>query len=246
MKTKSVLMTIEEFELASHPFGWKSEYWDGTAHFTPREHGVKVSLDLDRRELSTAHKIHPADPAYRRQMIDAFFETFYDSVEFCNWPTDKIQAHARNNIEECFDEKRGKTLEVSKMAFEPNTGDLIGLALFLINRENEAELDLLFVKPPYQGKGVATEMVAAAANELLTSGTGKIVSRYHVCNERSREWHTKFGFKELPDQAYIRMKYAWYKHEVWRNEKLGTSVNLKELEKQRDYWFGQLDDGFRY
>lgn len=239
-------MSIEEFELASHPFGWKAEYWDGKARFTPREHGVKVSLDLERRELSAAHNIEPADLAYKRQMMDAFFETFYDSVEFCNWPADKIKAHARNNIEEYFDEKRGKPLDVSKMVFDPKTKDFIGLALFLINRENEVELDLLFVRPPYQGKGVATEMVATAANELLTSGTTKIVSRYHVCNEGSREWHTKVGFIELPDQFYIRMKYSWYKHEVWRNENLGTVTNLEGLRKQRDYWCGQLDDGFRY
>lgn len=179
-------------------------------------------------------------------MINAFFESFYDSVEFFNWPTEKIQTPARNNITEYFEEKRGKPLEVSQIALEPKTNDLIGLALFLINRENEAELDLLFVRPPYQGKGVATEMVTTAANELLASGTNKIVSRYHVCNEGSRDWHTKFGFKQLPDQFYIRMKYSWYKYEIWRNKKLGITADLKELQQKRDYWFEQLDDLFRY
>lgn len=232
--------------MASHPFGWKAEYWDGKARFTPREYGVKAILHPRQRSLKIAHEIKPVDPAYKRQMIRTFFETFYDSVEFCNWPAKNIKAHARNNIEGYFNEKRGKPLDVSKMVLDSNTNDLIGLGLFLINRENETELDLLFVTPAHQGKSVATEMIATAANELLSSGTRTIVSRYHVCNEVSRRWHTKFGFKEVPDQFYIRMKYSWYKNEVWRHKKLGITAKLEELQKQSEYWFEQLDDLLRY
>lgn len=39
-------MSIEEFESMPHPFGWKVEYYNGKAHFTPRPMNVRTKLSL--------------------------------------------------------------------------------------------------------------------------------------------------------------------------------------------------------
>jgi len=216
------------------------------AHLTPREHCVRLQVELSYREIAASENICPVDNQFKTQMIETFYETFQDSVEFCNWPVDKITAHARKNINDFFEGKRGRPLPVSVMALESESRKLIGLALFLENKDGNAELDLLFVKPSFQGKGIATQMVNTAANQLYDEGTTELHSAYHICNEGSRKWHIKFGFKEMPDQFYCRMKYSWYGHEIWRLERLDKNADLDELKRERDRWHAQLDDDWKY
>lgn len=47
MKSKRIRMSQEEFEIMSHPFGWKAEYWDNHAPKSPREHIVKTRVVLE-------------------------------------------------------------------------------------------------------------------------------------------------------------------------------------------------------
>jgi hypothetical protein len=44
MKSKHIPMSVEEFRLMEHPFGWKAEYFSGEGHLTPREHLVRNQL----------------------------------------------------------------------------------------------------------------------------------------------------------------------------------------------------------
>ena len=128
------------------------------------------------------------------------------------------------------------------MVIEPNTNQVAGLALFLENREGHAKLDLLYVVPSHQGKGMATEMVTSAANILYNDGVRTLYSAYHICNERSRDWQHSFGFTEIPDPFYCRLKYAWCRHEIWRRERLGINKGIKELEAEKDRWYEQLTE----
>ncbi len=239
-------MSVEEFEIMSYPFGWKAEYWDNNAHLSPREYIVKTRVVLEHHPLVPSFNPMPADPSFKEQMIEAFFETFKDSVEFCDWPESQIRLHAEKNINGYFQGVRGKPLPVSVMIMRPNTNQVAGLALFLENREAHAELDLLYVVPSYQGKGMATEMVRSGANILYGDGVRDLYSGYHICNERSRDWQHSFGLAEIPDQFYCRLKYAWCRHEIWRRERLGISKGVKELEREKDRWSEQLTDDWRY
>ena len=84
MKSKPIPMSVEEFEIMSYPFGWKAEYWDNNAHLSPREYIVKTRVVLEHHPLVPSFNPMPADPSFKEQMIEAFFETFKDSVEFCD------------------------------------------------------------------------------------------------------------------------------------------------------------------
>jgi GNAT superfamily N-acetyltransferase len=140
---------------------------------------------------------------------------------------------------------RGKPLP-SAIALEPNSEQLIGVALFLENRESHADLDLLFVKPTHQRQGIATQMVTSVANILYKDGVRELRSTYHICNDRSCAWQHKYGFEDIPEPYYCRLKYSWYRNEIWRSEQLGLSDRFKELERERDKWYELLEDDWKY
>lgn len=257
MESQHIPMSIEEFELMSHPFGWKAEYYNGQAHFSPRENHVYTKLILEQREIDESVKIIPVDQVFQKQIVEVFFETFLDSVEFCNWSTESIRNQVTKNISNYFQGVRGDPLPVSMMALEPNTNQVIGIALFVQKEAGDIELDLLFVKPTHQRRGIATQMVTKAANILYKDGVRELRCAHHICNEQSCDWQRKYGFEIILDQFYCRLKYSFYRHEVWRQEKMASgeaidqsnssvNKNLELLRQARDRWYEQIDDDWKY
>ena len=241
MKRKQLPMSIEEFEMIEHPFGYKVEYWDGEAVFTPREYNVTTQLAITRRPAQPAYPVVPIDPTAKTPMIAAFFEAFKDSVEFCDWSEDDIRAHAEKNINQYFDGIRGKPHPASVMALAPDGQTLAGLALLVHGRDGHIHLDLLLVMPTHQRKRLATDMVAVAVNQLFTEDVQELYSSYHICNVGSQKWHHSFGFQAIYDPFYVRLKYAWCRHEIGRHEKLGLHDKANELAKEKDFWHNQLE-----
>lgn len=242
MKSRHLPITFAEFEKMPQPFGWKVEYYNDKAHLTPRGNVIKTHLNIQSTVIKTAHFIQPVDSQYKQQMTEGFYQSFRDSVEFCDWTTKDIRKHAEKNITDYFASIRGVPLLQSMMALEPKTKQLIGLALFVITEKQRYKLDLLFVTPDYQKQGLATAMVSHVTAQLHERGVREVYSLYHICNDASRKWHQRFGFKEEYDVLFIRLKYAWYREEIWRLEKLGLTESLPELIRQRDYWAAQLAD----
>jgi GNAT superfamily N-acetyltransferase len=246
MKSKHIPMSVEDFELMEHPFGWKTEYFSGKAHLTPREHHVRTQLTLTPQAIAVSSQIVPVDPSLKEEMIATFFEAFEDSVEFCDWSLPDIRTHAAKNINNYFQGVRGKPHPVSRMALEPNSQQIIGLALFAEKKtsrtqettqsEEHVELDLLLVQPSHQRRGVATQMVASAIDSLYADGVRDLRSGYHICNDRSRDWHRSLGFEEIPDYFYCKLKAALYRDRIWRMEKLGAVEQLDELRTEKDRW----------
>jgi Acetyltransferase (GNAT) family len=241
MKSKSIPMSFAEYEIMEHPFGWKVEYWDGQAHLTPREVGVKTRIALSPGALQKKHALIPVHPSYTEQMITGYFETFVDSVEFCGWPEGQIQDSAEKSISDYFSQKKGKALPASIIALEPNSQKLAGLALFILNREQKPHLELLYVRSQFQRSGMATAMVAWGMNCLRESNFQELFSTYHICNEESRLWHHKLGFQDIYDPYYIRLKSSWLRQEIWRREKLELVEGLDVLIRERDQWQSQVD-----
>jgi GNAT superfamily N-acetyltransferase len=60
-------------------------------------------------------------------------------------------------------------------------------------------LDMLFVRPSWQRRGLATALVSWCLRELLAQGEAALRSRYLLTNEQSRAWHQRFGFTLEPD-----------------------------------------------
>ncbi|MBO0614551.1 MAG: hypothetical protein RL122_2447 [Pseudomonadota bacterium] len=245
MKHQRIPMTVEEYHLMEQPFGYKVEYWDDHAVITPRENHVVTQLRVVARVVSPVCRLVALDPSRQQEMAETFFDAFHDTVEFCDWNESHVREFAAHSISGYFAGKRGVPYPASVMALAED-GSIIGLTLLLTDEAGEVCLDLLCVVPAYQRQKIATSMVASVVNHLAVMGVETLSSAYHICNDSSRHWHHLFGFVDVYDQMYIRLKYAWYRNEVWRRDKLGLVDGLDALKAERDFWLAQLDESARY
>lgn len=229
MKSLKIPMTVEEFENAEFPFGWKDEYCDGFAYLTPREHGVLMKISVERRPAETFAEIRPIAEVDRRELIELFYVSFVESVEFCDYSKSEIKKLAARNVRLFFDGKRGApSLELSRCAVLPEDERLIGACLvsrYTYGYKNE----ILFVRPEFQKKGVGTALVSGVLNELDAMSEKIFWSEYHICNLQSRTWHEKFGFAEVTDILTAKLRRNHRRRAFWRSEQLGDAQRAAEL-----------------
>lgn len=241
VKSEHPQMSVEEFELLPMRPGWKYEYGDGRAHITPREHGVVVAMSVTERRVNKSLVLRRATSADAPELTSAFLEAFIDSVEYCDWKAEKISDAADKAIQSHFAGERGKPHLASRVAMgfdrERGCDSIVGAAL-LAHAPRYSILDLLFVRPAWQRRGIATALLTDAMSELHDGGEAILKSAYHSANEVSMNWHNRFGFVEEPDLMRARLYSSAARHELWRREKLGGLTNRErvELKSEADRW----------
>lgn len=245
MEIPIIPMSTEEYELSEHPLGWKMEYWNGEAHLTPREMGVKTRLDLTTFALSKPqnphqHTLVPVDDSYAEQMVDGYFACFVNSVEFCNWPIKDIQEAAQRDITNYLSGKRGIPSSASVIALEASTQQLSGLALFK-TKEEQICLSLLYVRSPFRRQGLATTMLQHGIHHLIKENCQQLTTRYHICNHQSRQFYHKLGFQDSLDPFYIRLKIGYLRQEIYRREKLKMLDELEQLRQEKEQLIEKLE-----
>ncbi len=264
MRSQHFPISFEEFELLPRRLGWKYEYWDGQAHLSPRDQSVSVVLPLEpataterrpvpsggRTLLTTGEPVQlgPAMPDGQPDLVFAYIQAFRDSIEFCDWPDERIEEQARQDLEGFFAGRRGRRLEASRVALDDAAGSgerrALGAALLSEVAPQTALLDLLFVVPGRQRRGLATALVSEAAEELSRRGFRRFESRYHLGNEASRAWHLRFGFVDEPDLFLAESMLHHVRHEIWRREKLGdlTPEERASLGAELERWRTQVGE----
>ena len=198
MDCPRIKMPFAEFEKIERLLGWKTEYWDGYARFTPRAMGVDTCLNFAAvssppNQATSKFTLITPTPNHTQQMLDSYIAAFINSVEFCGWPINSIFDEAQRDISLYFAGKRGKPLSASVIVLDSKTNQLIGTALITDKKKN-ACLELLYVRPEYQRKGVGKQMLHHSIRQLMQQGYTQITSRYHICNHHSRQLYHKLGF----------------------------------------------------
>jgi len=217
-------MSWEEFERMPMELGWKYEYWDGQAHITPRAQLVTVTVELKARRAHCGAALRGVDERDEEELASLYLAAFRDTVEYCDWESPKIAASARQNIRSFFAGRRGEPLPASRVAVgaeRGGAGRLVGAALVVGSEESPPLLDMLFVAPEWQRRGMGTALVSAAINDLRGAGKQILESRYLLANEESKAWHRKFGFVEEQDLFLARLYYRHAAHELERRELIG-------------------------
>jgi len=244
-------MAWEEWERMPWRFGWKHEYWDGHAHLTPRQDHVHVRFGLGSspRVIAVAParlSVRPVVPASEapQELVQTFIEAFEDGVEFCDWPAEKVDEHARRNITDYFAGRRGRPLlKVSRLALD-EVDHIVGAAL-LGEREAGPTLDLLMVRPDFRRRGISDALVGVAAEKLYAQGAAVLRSAYCVSNVESGLWHRAFGFQEEPDLSLARLRRMFFAHEASRHEGLETAEARREharLVSLRELWSRRAEE----
>jgi GNAT superfamily N-acetyltransferase len=246
VKSEHPQMSVDEFELLPMRPGWKYEYWDGRAHITPRELGVIVAMPVTARSVNTSLVLRKVTRDDAAELTSAFLEAFVDSVEYCDWETEKISDAADKAIRSHFSSERGKPHSASRVAmgFDRELGcDSIVGAAMLAQAPRYSILDLLFVRPAWQRHGIARALLSDAMNELHSGGEAILKSAYHAANEVSMDWHHRFGFVEEPDLMRARLYSSAARHELWRREKIGGLSDRKrgELQIEADRWKTEVE-----
>src|SRR5262245_7984036 len=98
MKSRRIRMSFDEFELLPMHPGWKNEYFNGEAIITPRHNFAITSLDITLRGWETPFSISPIAPADEPQLVEAFFDAFKDTAEYCDWQETDIYKSALDAI----------------------------------------------------------------------------------------------------------------------------------------------------
>lgn len=227
MNDFKIPMTVEEFEICEVPFGWKDEYSNGFAYITPREHGVMMKIAVEKGEIENSIEIKPISKVTIEQLSKLFYASFVNSIEYLGRTKYSVRQSSIREINNFFNGERGiPQPDLCKIAMVKNR--LVGACL-ISKYKYGFKNEILFIHPKNQRKNIGTALVSSVLNDLHKSGEKIFWSEHHICNELSANWHRKFGFIEETDIMTAKFRQNYYRHEIYRNEKLENKAKVKEL-----------------
>jgi putative acetyltransferase len=238
-------MPYEEWDLLPYQPGWKYEYWDGCAHITPNHQTAVTAVEVTPRSVYAPCALRPVSLEDETPLLLIYLEAFADNQAFCDYTEARFHEAARKDLHDSFRGRRAPLLAASRVAVDTGEGEsqLIGAALLSRDESYGPVLDLIFVAPRWQKRGVATALAAQASNALAQEGERTLTSTYQLANVTSQAWHRAFGFVELPDLQYARAYYRRTRQELHRFETRRDLVaeDRESLVAEVQYWRGQIE-----
>jgi GNAT superfamily N-acetyltransferase len=245
IQSQHLPMSFEAWELLPYQPGWKYEYWDGHAHITPNHQTAVTTATVAPRPVNAPCAIRHVLPEDEVPLLAAYMEAFADNQAFCDYTDAQFLDAARRDLHESFTGHRAPLLAATRVAVatEAMGEQLVGAALLSRDREYGPVLDLLFIKPQWQRRGLATALVASAMNALHQTGEGTLTSCYQLANPTSQTWHRAFGFVERPDLRYAQAYHRRARQELFRREKAEdlTAVERTALHTEVQSWRDQIE-----
>ena len=98
MRSQHIPMTWQEYESLPMKLGWKYEYWDGQTHISPRHNVVSVTISVQPRPIRSSCAIRPVLTTDEPELIAAYIAAYSDTIDFCDWEADRIEAAAQKDI----------------------------------------------------------------------------------------------------------------------------------------------------
>lgn len=218
-------MTVDEYHLLPFEPGWKCEYWDGKAHYSPRYHAVVTTIAVAPRDVNTECLLRQPAESDIEPLTPVYVAAFRETIEYFGYSQEQITEAARRDLTNYFAGEHGRPTSASCLAIAPGSKldeEVFAGAAMVTLTKNGPLLYLLFVAPEWQRRGLATALISAAINELHELGEKTLTSKYHIGNEQSLAWHQRFGFVEEPDLQRARLYLQQAKVELWRREKSGS------------------------
>lgn len=203
--------------------GFKNEYWDDHARYTPRPRTVQCTLDLDAwpgppapvdeeqdlpaREVAVVRPLAEEDWA---ALPDAFLSAFAHGPPFSQWPNGgAARRAARAVIAWARLGRDGElVLPACHVALVPRGADgalvLVGGAL--VTRPawgrfvGRPHLEWLFVAHWEQRAGLGTLLLQAVVAALRAGGERELTSTCGQESPASLCWHWRSGFRPVPER----------------------------------------------
>jgi GNAT superfamily N-acetyltransferase len=224
-----------------HRLGWKNEFFEGWVRITPAQTAV-VTLCLDlapqQEDADRAALVRPPQSEDEIPLIRLFQQAFKLSVEYAAYTHRSLRKEAAQSIHGFFARDRIGWPSASRVV--EYEGKLIAAALIAAGHNNPL-LQPLFVHPDYQHQGWGTTLMQSVVNRLLDIACVRLYSRCHLGNAPSLNWHTKFGFVELPDVWIAAHRARHYQFEADRHARLGdlSEAEMTRLRQEEEWWWDE-------
>ena len=233
-------MSFAEWELLPYQPGWKYEYWDGCAHITPNHQVAVTTAAVTPRQVKAPCPLRPVRSEDEGLLLALYMEAFADNQAFCDFTEERFVEAARRDLRESFRGHRGALLPASRVAVESEAAHAPPVGAALLSRDSGygPVLDLIFIRPTWQRRGLATALAATAMNALYEAGEKTVTSCYQLANVASQAWHQGFGFVELPDLRYAQAYRRRAKQALLRHAQQGllTAETRAPLEAALHFW----------
>lgn len=243
--TQHLPISFEEWERLPRPPGWKYEYYEGCAHIRPNYQYALTAVTVAPRPVTPPRALRGVLPEDEAPLLGAYLEAFEDDVVYCDYTDEQLLDAARADLRASFGGRRAPLLPASRVAVSGQGAaeQLVGAALLGQDKEYGAVLDLLFIRPAWHRRGLATALAASAMNALHESGESSLTSCYHLANLPSQAWHRAFGFVERPDLRYAQAYCRFAQHELSRREDSGelAATESAALRTDLQYWQDQVE-----
>jgi ribosomal protein S18 acetylase RimI-like enzyme len=218
---------FEEWELLPPFAGFKSEYFDGQAVWTPRPRARNAVLEV---ELTDAATLSADLVSWRSDQIriEEFREPDYDVLPaifassfqrmppFCTLPDDVRLKAAKDCLDHTRNGGDGDFLPNTSVVASDASSQIIG-ALLTTRWKPErsdpepsydpaysAHITWVFVHPFYSRDGVGTQMLASVIDRLRRDRFKHLLTTFLSGNEPSMLWHWRNGFRLLSERRGSR------------------------------------------
>jgi ribosomal protein S18 acetylase RimI-like enzyme len=239
---KQIEMSVDEFLSMREEFGWKHEYFDGKAWIQPWEWHVHVEVEVPPEPASVPATIRPLRPEDAESLVDLFRATFEASVEFCGYSDEQFHEFARQRVEGVLAGKSGDLDSASRIAVERADASLVIGAALVRRSETAPVLEILFVRPNRQRRGLGKDLLGTVFAELRARGDTLLRSSYHVCNTGSAAWHERMGFLELDDLFLAERRSRYWQREARRRDETGDVDGAADARREQAVWAAKVEE----
>jgi len=224
-------MSLQEFHSLDRVLGWKYEYLEGLAVITPFSCPVGAVLNLAGAWTDSFSTSPPCESdTYLKEL---YIEAFSSTVEYAGVSPSRIRELAGASLKSHFNGDRGLPRAESKVFRRGK--ETLGAAL-IVQKAHGPHLDLLMVAPKVHRSGVGGSLLASVALALLQAGETRLTSAYQLANTPSKTWHTRHGFREIPNRYSEETRLRHLLRGTGSPEEIASSGRalewLRELEKK--------------
>jgi GNAT superfamily N-acetyltransferase len=239
-------MSTEEFHVMEHRLGWKHEYWDGAAQLSCQPTAVaSLRLELPKktpgaRELGAGYALRTATSEDASELVELFVRTFDTAIEYAGWSQAEYGRSALRSVESFFVQEAASNRHHSQglleHSFVAHFANVLVAAILVRRIEPGPLVEPIMVEPAHQRHGLGSALLAAAVCSLQNSPANALLSRCHLGNTISMNWHLRNGFVELPNYftaGHRSMHFGWLA-EHYRSRR--QNAQAAEMERFANHW----------
>jgi GNAT superfamily N-acetyltransferase len=195
--------------------------------------------------ISAGYTLRTVNIGDARELVELFVNTFDTAVEYAGWPEEDYIRDAHRSIDSFFDHPTEKKQRRAKGLFEhsfvAHDGGRLVAAILVRQIEPGPIVEPVMVDPAHQRRGLGSALLAATINSLQNSGANVLVSRCHLGNAASMDWHLRNGFVELPNYftAAHRAKHFHWLAEHYESRQ--QPEKAAEMRRLAEHWDAVLE-----